>query len=351
MGILDKKTRFIDLVVTQEGKRQIAAGKLKAEFASLSDCNAFYDKSESDSVQNRLYFEVLERPENAIVLEKDDSGVLFPFDFSPTGSIVGDDIFKGEVVSNVVQMKAATGSQFASSQAEILDASLKHFVKNYFIGTEDPQERNNFELSNKEITFTISNTQPFLDSPYKEVINVDDAEPFFLDSKLAHIPNFQFLPPVNEDGSNYGVYEDLRSTTRESWDDIKAELGDEFSNVSDDLSGDNTNLLDNLAGPPGYLSQKLLQNGQLPQEVTIPRKQVETILFNKTSTDNNLLIQVYEDSDGPKMTKLDVVDAGVFNDPSDPNNRTRKRVFYIGKVFFDTFKVPTFVNIFTIIMD
>ena len=30
MGILDKKTRFIDLVVTQEGKRQIAAGKLRA---------------------------------------------------------------------------------------------------------------------------------------------------------------------------------------------------------------------------------------------------------------------------------------------------------------------------------
>jgi len=46
MGILDKKTRFIDLVITQEGKRQIAAGKLRAELASLSDGTAFYDKSE-----------------------------------------------------------------------------------------------------------------------------------------------------------------------------------------------------------------------------------------------------------------------------------------------------------------
>ena len=88
---------------------------------------------------------------------------------------------------------------------------------------------------------------------------------------------------------------------------------------------------------------------QLPGLFTIIIKAIVRPL--KTSTDNNLLIQIYEDSDGPKMTKLYVVDAGVFNDPNDPNNRTRKRVFYVGKVFFDTFKVPTFINIFTIIMD
>ena len=86
MGILDKKTRFIDLVVTQEGKRQIAAGNLRAEFASLSDSNVFYDKGERDSVNQRIYFEVMERPENAIVLEKDDSGQIFNLNMSPTGS-------------------------------------------------------------------------------------------------------------------------------------------------------------------------------------------------------------------------------------------------------------------------
>lgn len=350
MGILDKKTRFIDLVVTQEGKKQIAAGNLRAEFASLSDSNAFYDKSEFDNIQERLYFEVMERPENAIVLEKDDSGNLFPFDFSPTGSIVGNDMFVGNVERNVVVMKAATGSQFASTQSEILDASLKHFVKNYFIGTLDPQDRNEFELSKKSLSYTITNTQPFQGSPFREIINVNDAEPFFLDSKLAHIPNFQFLPPVNEDGSNYGVYDDLRSTTRETWDDIKSDLGLEYSEVKDEIAGDNTNLLDNLAGSPGYLSQKLLIDGELPVP-KVSTKQVETILFNKTSTENNLLLQIYEDSPGATMTKLDVIDAGVFPDPSDPNNRVRKRIFFVGKVFFDSFKVPTFVNIFTIIMD
>ena len=81
MGILDKKTRFIDLVITQEGKRQIASGQLRAEFASLSDCNAFYDSGSVDDVSDRIYFEVMERPENSIVMEKDDSGRLIPFNF------------------------------------------------------------------------------------------------------------------------------------------------------------------------------------------------------------------------------------------------------------------------------
>jgi hypothetical protein len=71
----------------------------------------------------------------------------------------------------------------------------------------------------------------------------------------------------------------------------------------------------------------------------------------KTSSENNLLIQMFEDSAGPTMNKLDIVDAGVFTDTSDKNGRFQKRVFYVGKTFLDDFKTPTFVNIFTIVMD
>ena len=93
-GILNKKSRFIDLVITAEGKRQIASGGLKAEYASFSDMNTYYENSEKhEEARKRIYFEVMERPENVIVLEKDDSGKLIDFDFSPTKSIVGENIF------------------------------------------------------------------------------------------------------------------------------------------------------------------------------------------------------------------------------------------------------------------
>ena len=64
-----------------------------------------------------------------------------------------------------------------------------------------------------------------------------------------------------------------------------------------------------------------------------------------------MLIQFYEDSTGATMQKLDIVDAGSFTDDKDVNGRFEKRVFYVGKTFKDDFNTPTFVNIFTIVMD
>ena len=345
MGILDKKTRFIDLVITQEGKRQIADGKLRAEYASLSDCHAFYLTSSVDDVASRIYFEVMERPENAIVLEKDDSGQIFNFNFSPTGSLTGNDIFiKDTTVTGSLKLKPARDLDFTFAQDTVFSASLNHFKNNYFIGTNDISGKNDFEIDNKQITFTIDNGRPFTGSPYREIINVNDAEPFFFDSKLAHIDNFKFLPPRNQDGTNYGNYVDLRSTDRDTWDDIKSLLGAEY-NITD------PNLTESMIGEGGYLSQKLMQEGRIPTVPKAPLKQVATMKFDKTSTENNLIIQVYEDSLGATLTKLDVIDAGVFIDENDVNRRFEKRVFYIGKIFEDDLKIPTFINMFTMIMD
>jgi len=366
MGILDKKTRFIDLVVTQEGRRQIAAGKLRAEFASLSDCNAFYDEGERDSVANRLYFEVAERPENSIVLEKDDSGKIINFNSDPKITVLGEFLFTSslaqkENTSDLTHLVAATGSQFTSVFAELTGSSLKHFKNNYFIGTNDPLDQNDFEISTDKIIFEINNQQPFNGSPLKEIIDVDDAEPFFIDPKLTHLQNFKFLPPVNTNGSNYGTYSDVRSTSRETWQDISEGLG--ISN-STPISAD-TNLLDNnllsnvqitppamadFDGTAVYESQNLLINRMLPT-IKQTSKQFKEINFLKTSTDNNLLIQMYEDGIGASFKKLDIIDAGIFEDPFDAENRFEKQVFYVGKIFFDSFNAPTFINIFTIIMD
>ena len=282
MGILDKKTRFIDLVVTQEGKRQIAAGKLRAEFASLSDCNAFYDKGHKDDISQRLYFEVMERPENSIVLEKDDSGKLLNFNFSPTGSIVGNNIFlKDTRQAQKLSLNAATGSTFEVGQNSVLDSSLRHFRKNYFIGTNDSLGNNSFELSQTEITYTINNRQPFGGSPYSETINVNNAEPFFIDPKLTHLPNFQFLPPVNTDGSSYGSYTDIRSRTRETWPEIKRRLGPQLFDEPDKshISEDN-NIKKDKFGISKKKSRKLLRRGKLP--VIVPPKKESKDIRQRT---------------------------------------------------------------------
>lgn len=344
MGILDKKTRFIDLVVTQEGKRQMANGLLRAEYASLSDCHAFYDQNEKDNVSNRIYFEVMERPENVIVIEKDDSGRLLEFNYSPTGSIVGNRIT--ELDSNSEQQNLVTGSQFQSLTGSILSSITRHFQNNYFLGTNNSIETDEFILSKTTKNFAITDLNPFPNGSKSEVINVDNAEPLLLDNKLSYLDAFQYLPPVNVDGSSYGIYEDIRSSNKSTWNEIKKDLGpDAF--IKETVSENENNITD----LTGENNGSILDDKYILKDISVASKQFEIIKFDETSDENNLIIQVYENSEGSTLTKLDIVDAGVFYDENDPNKRYEKRLFYIGKIYLDNDNNPTFINMFTVVME
>ena len=76
----------------------------------------------------------------------------------------------------------------------------------------------------------------------------------------------------------------------------------------------------------------------------------QTIYFDKTSAQNNLIMQIFEDGPNSKLQKLDIIDAGSFYD-DESELYPEKRVFYVGKVFFDNFNTPTFINLFTIIFE
>ncbi len=348
-GILDSKTRFIDLIVTNEGRRQIASGQLRANWASLSDAETYYDKGEPDA-SDRVFFQAIDSPNNSIVIEKDDSGKMFEFNFSPTGSIVGNDIFdKDTTVTSSLKLKAVTGAAFSSTQKSILDSFTSHFKSLQILGTHE-KDGNEFELSTERIRFAISNSVPWQLGPHREVMNVDDAEPFFLDSKLTHLPNFDYLPPVNPDGSNFGRFSDIRSLKRETLEDIKSSLGDK--GFQDNLREDGLRrrrsrgaFRTDKVGDFDVINRRKLRSPNISDI-----RQYKTVYFDKTSESNNLLMQVFEDSPGAKMTKLDVIDAGSFLDPKS-EEYPEKRIFYVGKVYFDNFSTPTFVNIFTIIFE
>jgi len=349
-GILDSKTRFIDMIVTQEGKRQIASGMLRAEYASISDAETFYDALEVDDVSNRIFFQAMDSPNNVIVLEKDDSGKMIEFNFSPTGSIVGNDIFeKDTTVTSSLRLQAVTGSAFASSAKSIMNSFTSHFDSLQTLSTFE-KSGNDFELSTERINFAISNSVPFPLGPHSETINVNDAEPFFLDSKLTHLPNFDFLPPVNTDGSNYGQYEDIRSLKRETLNDIKKYLGNEGFRDTNKESGirlrkSNSRMRTDKVGDFDVINRVSLKS---PYDNSF--KQYKTVYFDKTSDQNNLIIQMFEDGPDSKLIKLDIIDAGSFVD-KDSELYPEKRVFYAGKIFIDDFNTPTFINMFTIIFE
>jgi hypothetical protein len=167
-GILDSKTRIMDVIVTQEGRRQMASGKLRAEFLSFTDTHTFYQKEGdqgNEDPTNRLYFEATSTLNDMVTLESDDSGNLIQFDFSPKHTLVGDQLFtvtaSSPDISNYQFRVYSHGDNFASVGSLLVTSSINNFKNLRMIGTRNGVESDlagdGFELSKNNVNFTIKN--------------------------------------------------------------------------------------------------------------------------------------------------------------------------------------------------
>jgi len=312
-GILDNKKRVMDTIVTQEGKRQLASGQFQIKYASFTDGTAFYEGdilSGSSDATIRLSFEAANRYQDNIVFETDDSGNMLAFQggktsMTPEGSLLlsGD----GTAAPSVV----ITAEAFSSAVTSLTDASLESFYDLNIITTNDgnlirkSRTKEGFYIRNiRKDHFTISDSTSF--SSGKSTGTLEESSAFILDEKLAHVDNFQFLPPINNnDKTRNGSYVDYNDT------------------------------------PNG----KRILDRQLYRELR--KSQTLTISLRNISRSNNSFIQIFETNENDKkITKLDTIDYG--------NIKIGKRSYYVvfvGKVMIDKYNQPTFINMFTLLME
>lgn len=331
-GILDVKSRIMDVVLTQEGRRQLAAGKFVPMFASFTDRHTFYEQdvlSGSADAAQRIYFEAGNRHQDQIIIEADDSGKLVPYDGGSSKVSTDGRIYSASyktINSPAGSYNAVTyepvGGTFSSIFNEVSAAILDSTTQQTMISTSYPYENyNDFELSEDSVELTYNNFKPFKGSP--PVTAVSAADPLFVDKRLSHLPNFRFLPPVfkNKSGNieNFGSYESLKTTDT-----------DEYTYAE--------------------LMQELIGN-----DPSTPNKDKVTVDFSLTSYQSNVFMQMFEGGNNttngiPKLTKLDCIDFGEFKDEND-KERPFKRVFFVGKVYIDEYESPTYINLFTIVAE
>lgn len=315
-GILNAKERIFDSIITQEGRAQIAIGKLKAEYYSFSDSGAIYqlDTIISGGLDTtyRLCLESTNLPQDMITLEADDSGKLIgKFPGQANEQII---VSNGQILSgaNRQEQVPVSGSQFNSFAGILLDSSIDNFKKLQILSSPDPidEKYNEFIVNPKKIEFKITNTNLPIEDHGIESISINEVESLFQDKRLSHLPNFQFLPPVNRakigatEKNSLGDYVNVNQTPILSYEDLDLEIKNSRTK--------------------GYS---------------------QNIFFTETSRGNNLLCQFFEISNG-QMIKLDVIDFGLF--PGE-NEQTTRHVFFVGKIFIDNNGSSTFVNIFTLI--
>ena len=395
-GILDSKTRVLDAVLTEIGRRQISSGKLKIEFASLSDASAYYEGGDSgpgpSDATSRIYFEAPgKKKQDLITFETDDSGALLGYPDMESISINGDDLFqKDGKATDINSLKFVSGSSnFASLASGIVTSSIDNFKQMYMIGTTENEFgpanlSREFKLSSDKLSFRILNTHPFPNGPQFSINSIDAIECLFLDKRLSNVDNFKFLPPMvrepvsspfsvreeriagltaqeivsldssSDFGPFLGSYQQIGESENLEYEELRESLdgpGLEYdpenftarSSVTPPWVDPNSDFSDLGAVSVGY------DTSSGDASVDLARER-HTVTFDKTSLENNLVMQIFEtNSNTLKFTKLDVIDFGevVTADPAYP----MKRVFFIGKVFLNTNKIPTFVNIFTVVLD
>ncbi len=300
-GILDSKTRILDVVITDQGRRQLASGMMKIEYASFTDQGAFYESDENGVIEdptNRIYFEpASDLPWDMVTFETDDAGYFLPFR--------GDDITiggSGLIVSGT--SVDITGSATGSAQA-VSDTILDSWNKLQVIKTEEIfGDTTGFQLSVGSINYSITENFPFTEADVTEAV-IDDIESLEHDFRLSGLKNFKYLPPINATGATAGQ-----------------PIGN-FENINETLDIDVQRFASRLGGLE-YID----------------------IEFIETSIENNFLMQIFELVNGGSISKLDVIDYGEKRSLNKPGSLTR--TLFAGKILQDGFGKSTFVNIFTI---
>lgn len=351
-GILNNKTRIMDVIVTAEGKRQLGRGNFRPEFASFSDRNAFYESdalSGSTDARDRILFEATSLPADKIFLEYDDSGRLLgsPDEkFKPVG--VNGGIFqRTESDDGSLTYNLAEANDFAIAAETMITGAVKNIQKHQMLSSYKPSSNNPFDfgISRSKIEFTIDNFRPFGKNPNQKIANINSVEPFLTDKRLSHLPNFKFLPPVRDDGLSFGGYSDLNQKEATSFSELMEELG-QLPAENYDLTKQQQDLT--IFGP----LENAFVNAAMGEENEVGKPR-ESVKFSNTTPSNNLFAQCFEvnlDGQSHYLNKLSVIDYGTFTDTSD-KNRPDKHVFFVGKVYRGLGGLPTFVNLFTLIFD
>ena len=298
-GLLDDKSRVIDAILTQSGKSQALAGGLRVRYVTLSDSGASY-VGDSNGIavypSASLNLECFSTPWDTITVETDESGMMLGF--------------AGDSFSLTPDGKAVVSGSLSSAvniADELSKTSLDSF-KNLQVISSRNKFLNDPGLSviPEKYVYSITDRFPFSGEPPKS--NIDDVDSFFTDKRLSNLPNFRYLPPVQRSRSQGGTSE---------------ALGD-YANLSEENQYSQRDPLKSLSSLEGV-----------------------SVQFSSRTEDSTLAIQVFEEATG-YVQKLDVVRYGPIGISPEGGQST---VYFLGKIYEDGFDVPTFVNIFTMVVE
>jgi|11_taG_2_1085331.scaffolds.fasta_scaffold00147_5 hypothetical protein len=324
-GILDKKSRILDYVITENGRSQLSDNDIRYKYASLSDRSILYTKdhdltstNKSDVSNAELNYIPLE------VLTKNNSTINPEFDLRKYFDNTSININIPNIIQN------------GDTSDVHVDTYLTQFSLASYLQSLKLLKTKNMLNSDKLFTFfndgDLYKDLDFKNSvlKYSTIRDIDfkkeNASVIALDKRFTHKLNFQFLPPINSSGEN------LYST--ESFSNLE-ELS-ESNNIGYMFPTYNSNL--NTIKSDSRTEQILNIVRNLEKNKAIHKKKY--ILENTTESDS-LIFELHEVQEtinaAGNITKVELekIHFVKLGDFYDKNLGTTKKIYLIGK-FFNT---------------
>jgi hypothetical protein len=333
-GILDKKERIFDIVLTQKGLYDLTKKGLAPKYVSFTDAQSSYNVSGS----NLLYFEALPNMSNDIISPISDLYGNISADTDTGGVTLIKGKFIQKTIDDINQFEVLSGSFYNKHAKSFLNKSvIQNFSSLNIIGTKDDVfDRDLFKISTGSINFQLSDQQfhdidahivsgknEKLVSKIETKKTVGSLRSLFNDDRFIRAIQFQFLPPKNiplvsgkvpgftdhgylfNPATSFGHrrFSEKQLQSNNPGEERNRELVEKFNEL---------------------LKARLKQ---------LPRRQ---IVFDKTSRHNNIMCQVFEKGTN-SLKKLAIIDYGILDE---------KRIFFVGKLFVDNSGIK-FLNLFT----
>jgi hypothetical protein len=290
MGILDSKTRIIDLILTNEGKRQLVNGEMVTEYISFSDSSMSYN----DEDLEKLILESNNLPQDQIIAESDVNELLRKI-VTSNFKIINSKVYD-------INLNPLSGSELINYFDEVSKSSLENFKKLQIIKSYDSFDQ--FENLSSNITssyFSITKDDiNQFDNTNKPNfnLNINTMPSIFLDPDASKSKNYLYLPPVDENNNQLFDYGFKKGTNE----------------IINDVS----------------LRERL--------------KNKKRSIFKLTGSGKNH-IQIFQ-SQNDMLKKLDIIKYGEFIDEESNKNEA----YFAGKLIVDETGNSTFYRMFTILI-
>tara|TARA_Y100001972_G_scaffold75910_1_gene92290 strand:- start:10765 stop:11784 length:1020 start_codon:yes stop_codon:yes gene_type:complete len=299
-GILDRKERVLDFILTEEGYKQMQTGDIRFTYATFSDKDTIYHHDKDNNfISGNLNFRFQASSNFYDTISPEiDLNRGADYNISLNNITVLDELNN---LNNNTQTFLTASAAISSHMADML--------KNHrLLTTTSSLDKNELSLKSS------SNEDPFFDykveenSPettVKESVNIRNLDLIKNDARFYDKLNFLFLPPTNKDGSQLGKY----ISRQQSPDRVLVKKG---------IPGFDNNFYQN--------SLKEIEKNQ-----NIPRKE---FFIDQVRKDSNYIFQVYEKNIADEtINKLVVIDHGDVSFIEAENKSTFKRIFSVGKLY------------------